>query len=159
MKKFDFTWIAKLALFSALYVVLTIISYPFSYNLIQFRLAEILMLLCFYNKKYTVACVVGCMIANLFSFNIIDCLIGSLATLLSGILMAKIKNRILASFIPVVLNAIIVGLELYIYMKVPLIYSILSVAIGEFIVIVVLGNFIFYLLEKNQILMERIGLK
>lgn len=159
MKKIDFRWMAKLALFAALYVVLTLISYPFSYNSVQFRISEVLMLLCFYNKKYTIACVIGCVIANFFSFNLIDCIIGSSATLIAGLLMSKVKNRIISSFIPVVFNAIFVGVELYFYMNVPLIYGILSVGFGEFVVIVILGNILFHFIEKNQTIMARIGLK
>lgn len=159
MKKFDFEWMAKLAIIAALYVVLTLISYPFSYNAIQFRISEALMLLCFYNKKYTTSFVIGCVIANLFSFNIIDCLIGSIATLISGVIMSKIKNRIISSFIPVIFNAMIVGIELYLYLKMPLLYGIVSVGIGEFVVVVIIGNIIFHFIEKNQTIMARIGLK
>ena len=48
MKNKQTVWIARIAIMAALYVVLTLISYPFSYGLIQFRISEVLMLLCFW---------------------------------------------------------------------------------------------------------------
>lgn len=159
MKKNDFLWVAKIAIIAALYVVLTLISYPFSYGMIQFRISEILMLLCFYNKKYTYSCVIGCFVANLFSFNLIDCIFGTLATFLACIAMTLIKNRFLSTLMPVVFNAFIIGLELYFYLELPLIYSMLGVAIGEIVVVMIFGNLLFHFIEKNHVLMEFINSK
>ncbi len=159
MKKNDFLWMAKTAIIAALYVVLTLVSYPFSYGMVQFRISEVLMLLCFYNKKYTWACVIGCLIANLFSFNLIDCIFGTFATLLACIVMTKIKNRYISSLMPALFNAVIIGLELYFYLDLPLIYSMLGVAVGEIVVVTIIGNALFYFLEKNRNLMEIINTK
>lgn len=159
MKKNDFLWMAKTAIIASLYVALTIISYPFSYGMIQFRISEILMLLCFYNKKYTTSCVIGCLIANLFSFNLIDCIFGTLATFLACIIMSKIKNRYISSLMPVLFNAVIIGLELYFYLDLPLIYSMLGVAVGEIVVVTIIGNLLCYFIEKNNQLMELITTK
>ena len=41
--------ITKLAAVAALYVVFTIIN-PFSYDMVQFRVSEVLVLLCFYRR-------------------------------------------------------------------------------------------------------------
>lgn len=159
MKKNDFLWMAKTAIIAALYVVLTLISYPFSYGMIQFRISEVLMLLCFYNKRYTASCVIGCLIANIFSFNLIDCIFGTLATFLACITMSKIKNRYISSLIPVLFNAVIIGLELYFYLDLPLIYSMLGVAVGEIVVVTIIGNLLCYFIEKNNQLMELITTK
>ena len=35
---------------AALYVVLTLVSYPLAFEAVQFRIAEMLMLLCFFRK-------------------------------------------------------------------------------------------------------------
>lgn len=159
MKKNDFLWMAKTAIIAALYVALTLISYPFSYGMIQFRISEVLMLLCFYNKRYTTSCVIGCLIANLFSFNLIDCIFGTLATFLACITMSKIKNRYISSLMPVLFNAVIIGLELYFYLDLPLIYSMLGVAVGEIVVVTIIGNLLCYFIEKNNQLMELITTK
>lgn len=39
MKKEKNLWMARIAIVAALYVVLTLISYPFSYGMIQFRIS------------------------------------------------------------------------------------------------------------------------
>lgn len=57
--------ITKLAAVAALYVVFTIIN-PFSYDMVQFRVSEVLVLLCFYRRDYGYALIIGCFIANLF---------------------------------------------------------------------------------------------
>lgn len=159
MKKDKNLWMARIAIVAALYVVLTLVSYPFSYGMIQFRISEALMLLCCYDKKYTYSMVIGCVISNLFSFNLIDCIFGTLATLLACICMIFIKKKFIASFMPALFNGVIIGLELYFILKSPLIISMVSVAIGELVVVVILGNLLFYFIEKDNRLMEVIGIK
>ena len=69
--------LTHIAIVAALYVVLTIVP-PFnliSYGPYQFRIAEMFNLLGFYNRKYIIAVTLGCVIANFFSFNMIDVVI------------------------------------------------------------------------------------
>lgn len=159
MKKDKIMWMARIAIVAALYVVLTLISYPFSYGIIQFRISEALMLLCCYDKRYTWSMVVGCIVSNLFSFDLIDCIFGTLATLLACIAMVLIKKKIISSFAPAIFNGIIIGLELYFVIDAPLLLSMIGVAVGELVVVVLLGNIIFYYIEKDKKLMEVIGIK
>lgn len=159
MKKEKNLWMARIAIVAALYVVLTLISYPFSYGMIQFRISEALMLLCCYDKKYTWSMVIGCIVSNLFSFNLIDCIFGTLATLLACICMVLVKKKFIASFFPAIFNGVIIGFELYFVISAPLVLSILGVAVGELVVVVLLGNILFYYIEKDKRLMEVIGIK
>lgn len=159
MNKNKIMWMARIAIVAALYVVLTLVSYPFSYGMIQFRISEALMLLCCYDKKYTWSMVIGCIVSNLFSFDLIDCLFGTLATLLACIVMVLVKKKFISSFMPAIFNGIIIGLELYFVIDAPLLLSIIGVAIGELVVVVILGNIIFYYIEKDKKLMEVIGIK
>ncbi len=159
MKKEKNLWMARIAIVAALYVVLTLISYPFSYGMIQFRISEALMLLCCYDKKFTWSMVIGCIVSNLFSFNLIDCIFGTLATLLACICMVLVKKKFIASFFPAIFNGVIIGLELYFVISAPLVLSILGVAVGELVVVVLLGNILFYYIEKDKRLMEVIGIK
>lgn len=159
MRKQKNLWMARIAIVAALYVVLTLISYPFSYGMIQFRISEALMLLCCYDKRYTYSMVIGCVISNLFSFNLIDCIFGTFATLLACIVMVLIKKKIISSFAPAVFNGVIIGIELFYILEAPLILSMASVAIGEIVVVVILGNILFYFVEKDNRLMEVIGIK
>ena len=159
MKKEKNLWMARIAIVAALYVVLTLLSYPFSYGMIQFRISEALMLLCCYDKKYTWSMVIGCIVSNLFSFNLMDCIFGTLATLLACICMVLIKKKFIASFFPAIFNGVIIGLELYFVISAPLLLSMLGVAVGELVVVVLLGNILFYYIEKDKRLMEVIGIK
>jgi uncharacterized membrane protein len=103
--------------------------------------------------------VIGCIVSNLFSFNLIDCIFGTLATLLACICMVLIKKKFIASFAPAIFNGIIIGLELYFVISAPLLLSMLGVAVGELVVVVLLGNILFYYIEKDKRLMEVIGIK
>jgi uncharacterized membrane protein len=128
-----------------------------SYGNIQFRIAEILILLCFFKKDYGIALILGCAIANFFSpLGIIDVIFGTLATAISVLFVMKSKNLMIASLFPVIFNGIIVGLELYYVLSFPLLLSMASVAIGEAVVVMVLGNLIFFKLKKNANFLELI---
>lgn len=150
---------AKIALVAAIYVALTLSLSFMSYGDVQFRIAEMLMLLCFFNKDYCVSLTLGCAISNLFSpFALIDVPIGTAATLIAAILMWKSKNIYVASLFPVLLNALFVGLELTFMYQIPLWWSSLSVAIGEFAVVSVLGIVVFKtMLLRSKFFMRLIG--
>lgn len=126
------------AAIAALYVVLTLVTFPISYSGIQFRIAELLVLLCFFRKDYAFGLTIGCVIANLASsIGFIDCLFGGLATLISCLLIGYCKYLIVAVLIPIVINGFAVGFELYLFMEADLLTSILWVALGELAVMIV----------------------
>lgn len=149
--------LVRLALVAAMYVAMTLCVPALSYNALQLRFSEILVLLCFYRKDYAPAMIIACFIANLYSpFGIYDIIFGTLATAAAVLPMYHVKNIFLAGLLPVVSNGIIVGIELYLCGE-PLWFSIGSVALGEFIVMA-LGCAVFKLVfEKNSVLMKLIG--
>jgi|BioPla2DNA2_1021312.scaffolds.fasta_scaffold00379_22 uncharacterized membrane protein len=158
MKKLSADRLVKIAVVAAIYVVITVAIEPLSYGVIQFRFSELLMLLCFYKLDYCISLTLGCAIANLFSpFAIIDVPFGTLATLISAILIYKCNKLWLASIFPTILNGIIVGLELNIFYDLPLWGSALSVACGEFVVVTLLGVPVFLALQKNKLFVKTIG--
>lgn len=149
--------IIRLAIITALYVTLTIVLSFMSFGDIQFRIAEVLLFLCFFRKDYGIALILGCAIANFFSpLGIIDVVFGTLATAISVFLIMKSKNIFIASLFPVVFNAVLVGLELHLVLGLPLLVSMATVALGETVVVVVLGNLIFFKLRKNTSFLELI---
>ena len=82
------------AIVCALYVIMVFALGFMSYNSLQIRLAEILILLVLINKKYTIGVSLGCFIANLIGpFGLIDAVIGGTATLLSCIFVYKFKKE------------------------------------------------------------------
>jgi len=149
--------IAQTALVAAVYAALTIVL-PLQYGAVQFRVAEILTLLCFYNKKFIPALILGCFIANLPSeLGWIDWVAGTSATAIAVVLMSKCKSIWLAALFPVITNAVIVGAMLTYLFEMPIWVSAGFVALGQFTVIVVVGVALFkFVLEKNKAFMNLI---
>ncbi len=50
----------------AVYVVLTMVTYPVSFLVVQFRIAEIMVLLVFFRKDYAFDLILGCAVACIF---------------------------------------------------------------------------------------------
>lgn len=126
------------AVIAAIYVVLTLASYPISFGMIQFRISEMLILLCFFRKDYAIGLTLGCVIVNMFSsIGFIDCLFGGLATLISCVLVGFCRQLIVAVFIPIICNAFVVGFELYQFMQCDFWISVLWVGLGELVVLTV----------------------
>ena len=147
--------IVRLSIISALYVVLTVMN-PFSYNMIQFRISEILMLLCFFRKDYSFALIVGCFISNLFSeIMLYDIIFGTFATVISCIVINNTKNIYIAGIAPVVFNGLIVGAELSIAFQTPYFLNVFWVSLGEFVVMII-GVLAFLKLKNNTVFMELI---
>ena len=82
MKHFTIRDFAQVALVAALYIVLTVTPplNAISYGAYQFRISEMLAFMAFYNRKYIVGLTLGCMIANLYSFGLIDVFVGGSQT-------------------------------------------------------------------------------
>ncbi|MCH5208857.1 MAG: QueT transporter family protein [Oscillospiraceae bacterium] len=148
----------RLALVAAAYAVLTLVIAPLSYAAVQFRFSEALVLLCFYRKDYCASMILGCFIANLFSpFGLYDIIFGTLATAVAVVPMYYIKNIYIASLLPVISNGLIVGFELFLCGE-PFWFSAGTVALGEAVVVCVLGVLLFKLVfEKSTHLMNLIG--
>lgn len=149
MNKINTRVIVSNSMVAALYVVLTLITYPFSFLGIQFRIAEFLVLLCFFRKDYTIGLVIGCAIANLASsIGVVDVGFGSLATLIACLGIMFSKRLAIAIIFPIVSNAFIVGFELYMFLGEPFWLSTAQVAIGETAVMIV--SYIFYMIMRKR---------
>lgn len=131
---------ARIAIIMALYAGITIALTPISYGNVQIRVAECLLLLCFYNPIYGIGITLGCLVANIFSpLGYIDMIFGTLATVIAVLGLRFCKNIWVAAGIGVVANAIIVGIELSIFYQLPFIATALEVGLGEVIAIYGLG--------------------
>ena len=138
------------AAIAALYATLTIALAPVSYGPVQLRLSEIMILLVLVNPRFKTGLILGCLIANLFSpFGIVDVIFGTMATAIAVIAMAKIKNIYLASLVPALSNGIIIGLELMYMLNLPFVETALYVALGEFLVVTVIGVPVFKIITSR----------
>lgn len=136
------------AAIAAIYAVTTLAIAPFAYGNIQFRISEVLVLLALFDPLYIGGLTLGCFIANLLGPNgLPDIIFGTLATFISvsiiNITPKVIKSNkvsiFLASLWPTIINGIIIGCMLSYLYGLPLILSILEVAIGEFFVVTIIG--------------------
>lgn len=147
--------IAMNAMIACVYAVMTIAIAPIAYGGIQMRISEIIVFLSFYNKKYIPGLVIGCFLANLASpMGMWDVCFGTCATLIACIFMYYLNNLYLAALIGAIVNGIIVGMELYFALELPFMINAFYVFIGELIVLIV-GAFIFQIIQKNNKLMDK----
>ena len=93
MKKITIHQVTFCGILAAVYAALTICTSAISYGQIQFRLAEALCILPYFNPVSTIGLTLGCLIANLFStVSALDIIVGTAATLLACLLTRYIKN-------------------------------------------------------------------
>jgi uncharacterized membrane protein len=144
--------VARNAIVAAIYVAITGATYPIAFGMLQVRIAEALMLLCFFRRDYIYGLTLGCLIANLFSPMLPwDLIIGTAATFLSCLCICFCKHLAIASLMPVVFNGFMVGAELYFILEEPFWLSVLFVSIGEIIAVCVIGYLLFFLNKKNNV--------
>ena len=155
--KINVRFLCESAVIAALYAVLTWVLAPISYGPIQFRISEILVLLVFFNPKYAYAIILGCFVANTTStLGWYDMVFGTIATTLAVLPMLKVKRISIASIFPVISNAIIVSVELWLAFKEPGVFwfNMLTIAIGEAVVLYGLGIPFYTGLCNNDTLCE-----
>ncbi len=150
--------IASNGIIAASYAALTLITYQISYGPIQFRIAEMMVLLCFFRKDYVIGLTIGCLIANAFSsVSIFDVIFGTLATLISCLLITYSKILLLSLVYPIVANGLIVGLLLYFFVDSSTSFWFYAgtVALGELAVMIV-GYILFMFLRKQDTFLKLI---
>ena len=147
------------AVIAALYATLTYVSAVFgiAYGPVQFRLSEALCVLPLFTPYAIPGLALGCVISNIGSaLGPVDMLFGTAATLFAAVLMYALKNKVnylLLFLLPVLANAVIVGAELAIFLdEYGFIYSAISVALGEIVVIYALGTPFYHFIKKHNIL-------
>lgn len=148
--------LVKAAMIAALYAALTLVLAPLSYGAIQIRFSEIFNNLAVFNKRYIWALTIGCAIANLNSpLGIVDVIFGSLGTLvmtsISYFLSKRVKSVWAKLTIAVVVCTLMtwtVALELHVVNHLPFWPTYLTVAVGEFISMVI-GAVIFGIISKQ----------
>lgn len=155
IKKVGVVGLIKISIVVTIYIVSTIALGEFSYGPIQFRVSELLNFLAFIDPLYIIALTIGCAISNFYSFGIIDVFVGSFATLLSTYLMYKSKNMIIASLWPVI-NCVFVAGELYFLGIAPFWISLITIALGEFVIMTIIGVPVLKVIFKNKRFVETV---
>lgn len=143
--------IAENAIIAAIYFVLTICIPVFQYGQVQFRIAEFLVLLCFWRPDFVFGLTLGCLLANFWSpLGLVDVAFGTAATLVSSLLISYASPRLLvAVFYPVLINALVVGGELSWLLQLPFWDNFLFVGVGE-AAVVLFSYFLWISLSRNK---------
>lgn len=175
MKNKRVMFIAQGAMIAALYVVINYLEaaiFPGSTNMaVQFRVAEALCMLACLTPAAIPGLTIGCFIANFISIGVmpIDLVIGTLASLLAAITMYALRNvklfglPVLAALMPAIFNGILVGLEIEIFLIEggfhfgSFLLTAGSVALGELVVVFVLGLPLYHLLQHSRILTKGVN--
>lgn len=153
------------ALIAAAYAGLTFLSNIFglAYGPIQLRISEVLTILPVFTPAAIPGLTIGCFIANIGSFNVVDLLFGTAATLIAAVMTYYLRSvrfkgiPFLAFLPPVLVNAVIIGFEISVFFLPEgltlwgFVISGLEVGIGELIVCYVLGTPFYLLLKKYNI--------
>ena len=93
MEIFSARRLTNMGLIAAIYVVATMLCSSLAYGQVQFRISEVLMLLCYFNKDYIISLSIGCLIVNLFStLGMVDVVFGTLATVVAAVLIYAEKQ-------------------------------------------------------------------
>lgn len=165
-------YLAKGAVIAAAYTVLTWLAAlaGLAFGPVQFRFSEALTILPMFTSAAVPGLTLGCLLANILSgYGIYDMIFGTLATLLAAVLTRLVRNvrfwgiPILAPLPPVLINALVVGLEITLVANGNLNLSLLhnfnwilflanagSVGLGELVVCYVLGLPLAVIIEKNK---------
>ena len=125
MNKKKTVFIAQSAIIAAFYAGLTYLAGLFgvAYAGIQFRFSEALTILGALTPAAIPGLTIGCFLGNISSpYGLVDIICGTLATLIAAVLSYKTRNikfkdlPLLSTTFPVISNAIIVGLEITLFM-------------------------------------------
>ena len=156
--KFSSKKIAMGGLIAALYVVITMIAIALglSSGVIQFRISEALCILPMFTAAAIPGLTIGCLIANILAGGVFgDVVFGAVATLIGAIGTRLLrKNRWMAPLCPVVSNMVIVPFILiYAYhVQDAYFYLLFTVGVGELVCAYILGQVLYTVLQKRNIL-------
>ncbi len=137
-KKITTRFIAANGIVAAIYFALTMLSYPIAFGDINFRISELMVLLCYWRPDFTIGITLGCFLANIFSsLGPWDMLFGTAATLIACLFVVVSPKLLIGCFWPIAVNAFIVGFELNWLSGSNFWAMVGAVAIGETTVIII----------------------
>ena len=165
-KPFPVRTLAEAGLIAALYAALTLLLPAPSFGVVQCRLSEMFTVLAVFTPSAIPGLAVGCLVSNLVGLGMganpagaLDLLFGPLTTLVAAVLTWRMRHwrfkgvPVAATLPPVLLNAVVVGLELTLmspHFAVPvLLLNMASVGAGQLIACTVCGLILHAALERS----------
>lgn len=165
MNKKKTVFVVQSAVIASLYAGLTYTAsmLNIAYGSIQFRFSEALTILAAISPAAIPGLTIGCFLGNITSpYGIIDIICGTLATLIAAIFSYKTRNikfkdlPLLSAFFPVIANAIIVGIEITLFMPEgfklqAFLINALQIAVGQFVMCYGLGLPLYKVIKKTKL--------
>lgn len=142
---------------AALYIAVSMLIQPFGFTQIQFRVSEMFNHLVVFNKKYIFGMVLGVFLTNLlFSpmvaydlvFGVGQTLISLLITIASARFIKGIIPRMIFNTVVFTISMFLIAVELHLAFDLPFLFTWLTTAVGEFVVMIV-GVPVMYALNKR----------
>lgn len=142
---------------AALYIAVSMLIQPFGFTQVQFRVSEMFNHLVVFNKKYIFGMVLGVFLTNLlFSpmvafdliFGVGQTVISLLITIACCRFIDNIWARMIVNTVVFTITMFLIALELHLAFGLPFMFTWLTTAIGEFVVMAV-GMPIMYALNKR----------
>ncbi|MCH7320496.1 QueT transporter family protein [Solibacillus sp. MA9] len=149
-------FLATTGIIAALYIAVTMLVAPFGFTEVQFRVSEMFNHLVAFNPRFAGGIILGVFISNMFSplgwYDLVFGVIHSIVTISIFILICKfVKNivaRLIINSLLFTFTMFIIAFELNLALELPFLWTWLTVAVGEFVVLIV-GAPIMYTLNKR----------
>ncbi len=165
MNKKRTVFVVQSAVIAALYAGLTYAAsmLNLAYGSIQFRFSEALTILAAVSPAAIPGLTIGCFLSNITSpYGIIDIICGTLATFIAAVLGYRTRNvkfkdyPLLTAFFPVITNAVIVGIEITVFMPEgfklqAFLINALQIAIGQFVMCYGLGLPLYKVIKNTKL--------
>lgn len=127
--------LAKNAILISIYILAVNIN-PIGFMAIQFRIAEALSAVPFFNRKFVPALIIGGALANLYSpIGLIDMAVGGACAAITYTFSKFIKNNYINSLIFALCSGILVALELFYTAGTPYLLTVLTVGFPTLLII------------------------
>ncbi|MCM3728099.1 QueT transporter family protein [Neobacillus cucumis] len=142
---------------AALYIAVSALIQPFGFTQVQFRISEMFNHLVVFNKKYIYGIVLGVFLTNLFfspmkAYDLIFGVGQSVIALVITILCSRYINgswaRMMVNTLVFTFTMFLIALELHLAFNLPFLFTWLTTAIGEWVVMAI-GMPVMYILNKR----------
>lgn len=148
--------VTKVALVTALYIVITTLLSVVSFGVFQLRLSEMFNFLPLFNRRYIWAVTMGVAVANInSSLGITDVLVGSISTFLVLHFIQLLTRKIKSMLIKFIITAIVFSLSMFtvasmlaMFYELPFFITWFSVGLGELFSMTI-GGMIIYNISKR----------
>jgi uncharacterized membrane protein len=142
---------------AALYIAVSALIQPFGFTNVQFRVSEMFNHLIVFNKKYMYGIILGVFLTNLFFspmkaydlvFGVGQSIIALVITIVTSRFIKNIWARMVVNTLVFTFTMFLIAWELNLAFGLPFLFTWLTVAIGEFVVMAV-GAPIMYAVNKR----------